>query len=382
MRVLFTTAPLHGHLYPLVPLAWAFRTLGHEVLVACSDHFTPVALHTGLPVIASGPGAGLESLATPDTQQADARYAHGLAFGLTSQRNLAGTLSIVDSWRPDLVVAERAELAGPVAAAARGIPHVEVRWGTPEMPEYRAATEATMRPELDRLGLAALPEPATILNPWPPSMRQAHAGGHTSLRHVPYDGVSRLPEWLACPPDKPRLCLTLGTLIPALEQQDTRAVVLDILESLAGLGVDVVFAVDDAFAARLGPLPEAVSFAGRVPLSLLLRTCRVFVNHGGQGSALTAVAAGCPQVLLPKFDDMFDNAGAVVRAGAGLAVPLHSMTPLSLVEACRQVLEEESFHRAAAVLADEVAAQPSPVDVAARLLGLPPAARPDGGGVH
>ena len=32
MRVLFTSVALCGHFYPLVPLAWTFRALGHDVL--------------------------------------------------------------------------------------------------------------------------------------------------------------------------------------------------------------------------------------------------------------------------------------------------------------------------------------------------------------
>ena len=39
MRILFTTAPLSGHYFPLVPLAWACRSIGHEVLVATSGHY-------------------------------------------------------------------------------------------------------------------------------------------------------------------------------------------------------------------------------------------------------------------------------------------------------------------------------------------------------
>lgn len=34
MRALFTTTPGLGHLFPMVPLAWAFRCAGHQVLVA------------------------------------------------------------------------------------------------------------------------------------------------------------------------------------------------------------------------------------------------------------------------------------------------------------------------------------------------------------
>jgi UDP:flavonoid glycosyltransferase YjiC (YdhE family) len=32
MRVLVVSAPLQGHLLPLVPLAFAFRKAGHDVL--------------------------------------------------------------------------------------------------------------------------------------------------------------------------------------------------------------------------------------------------------------------------------------------------------------------------------------------------------------
>lgn len=34
MRVLIVSAPLQGHLLPLLPLAFAWRDAGHEVLVA------------------------------------------------------------------------------------------------------------------------------------------------------------------------------------------------------------------------------------------------------------------------------------------------------------------------------------------------------------
>lgn len=47
MRLLFTTAPLRGHLFPLVPLAWAARAAGHEVLVATTEAFAPVVLGAG-----------------------------------------------------------------------------------------------------------------------------------------------------------------------------------------------------------------------------------------------------------------------------------------------------------------------------------------------
>lgn len=34
MRVLVTSCPNYGHLFPMVPLAWALRNAGHDVLAA------------------------------------------------------------------------------------------------------------------------------------------------------------------------------------------------------------------------------------------------------------------------------------------------------------------------------------------------------------
>lgn len=52
MRVLLSSLPAAGHLYPLVPFAWALRCAGHDVLVAAPSDLVPEATATGLPVAA------------------------------------------------------------------------------------------------------------------------------------------------------------------------------------------------------------------------------------------------------------------------------------------------------------------------------------------
>ncbi|MER7007268.1 nucleotide disphospho-sugar-binding domain-containing protein [Dactylosporangium sp. NPDC000555] len=369
MRFLFSTAPLHGHLYPLVPLAWACRARGHEVLVATTNHFVPAAQQTGLPVAGCGPGFDLWELADAGAAYgvADAPRDHGEVLALMASRNLAGTLSIVDQWRPDLVVAERSEYAGPVAAAARGIPYAEVHWGVSELVEYRAAARSRLADPLREHGLTGLPEPAAVFNPWPPSLRQSYAMDHLGLRHVPYDGASPVPDWMLSPADRPRICLTLGTILPHLAKDNLTSFVLDLLDELARLGVEVIVAVDDEFAKRLPRVPSAVRHVGRVPLSQVLRTSQILIHHGGQGSSLTALASGCVQVVMPKFDDMFANADAVVASGAGLSVPLDKATPDDVAGLCRELLADPGFGAAALRVSREIQAQPAPVD-AARVL--------------
>ncbi|OEV20141.1 protein IroB, partial [Streptomyces nanshensis] len=62
MRVLFTTWAWPSHLYALVPLAWACRSAGHEVLVVSQPELLPLIERTGLPGAAVGKdvdGAGM-----------------------------------------------------------------------------------------------------------------------------------------------------------------------------------------------------------------------------------------------------------------------------------------------------------------------------------
>ncbi|WP_433259957.1 glycosyltransferase [Actinosynnema sp. CS-041913] len=365
MRALFTTSPLHGHFYPMVPLAAAWRSMGHEVLVAAPDNFVTTVAHAGLPATANGPGIGLHELSAPGL--ADTRYASSGSFARMVSNSLAGTLRVVRSWRPDVVVAERAELAGPIAAAVHGVPHVELHWGVPELGEYRAEVEDDLRDGLRRLGLAELPKPAAVVNLWPPSLRLPHAAGHLSLRHVPYNGIARVADWMLEPAVGTRICLTLGTVVPHLAAP---GLVLDVVESLAGLGHELVLAVDDDLAARLPALPPQVRHAGRVPLFETLGGCRLLVHHGGNGSSLTALAAGCPQVVLPKVDDQFENAAAIGRSGAGLVLLPDEATPERVAEYCGRVLDDLTFGAGAAAVAEEIAGLPTPMETAAVLESL------------
>lgn len=366
MRVLFTTAPLHGHLFPLVPLAWAARSMGHDVLVATSDHFVPTALQSGLAIAPVGPGIDLHELADPRAAHGigDDRLAHGRVFAKLAARNLSGTLALLDSWQPDLVVAERAELAGPIAAAARGVPYAELSWGVAELGEYRTAAESSLRLCLRGVGLDRLPLPNVVLNPWPPSLRRPHARTHLNLRHVPYNGVARVQDWMVEPGARPRICFTLGTVVPQLATRSLHDLVAEMIEQLARLDCELVIAIDDALAAQLGPLPGAVRHAGRVPLSQIVPACELLVHHGGQGTSLTALAAGRPQVVLPLFDDQLENAEAVAASGSGMALPLAEATPERVARYCRDVIGDPAFGKAAAAVAKEIAFQPSPAEIA------------------
>jgi UDP:flavonoid glycosyltransferase YjiC (YdhE family) len=365
VRLLFTTAPLSGHLFPMVPLAWAARAAGHEVLVATTENFVPTVLATGLPAVSWGPATDFVDMVAEDPpvsadNVAHRRHANGKAFGRIARRCLPGAEQVIAAWKPDLVVSERAEFAGPVAAARHDVPFVEFHWGVPELPEYRTGAADALA---DVPGFEALPTPIETLDPWPASLRLPHAVDHQGIRSMSYNGEALLPDWLLQPPQRPRVCVTFGTVLPRITALGLRDVVAPVLARLGGLGVDVYLAIDSRVLEEWPELAESTTVAGRMPLGHVLPTCDLMVNHGGQGTILTALDAGCPQLVLPHMDDQFENADAVVRARAGMSLALDEFTPELVAERCASLLGDPGFGRRAARLASEIAAQLSPVEI-------------------
>jgi MGT family glycosyltransferase len=113
-----------------------------------------------------------------------------------------------------------------------------------------------------------------------------------------------------------------------------------------------------------GPALEPFGAAGNVsvvqaaPHAAVLPHTDVVVTHGGHGTALKALAAGVPLVVLPIGRDQLEIAARVVVAGAGLRLK-PSASPEKIAAAVREVLEDARFarnaQRLAAAIAEETA---------------------------
>jgi UDP:flavonoid glycosyltransferase YjiC (YdhE family) len=114
----------------------------------------------------------------------------------------------------------------------------------------------------------------------------------------------------------------------------------------------------------LGPLPSNVRAAGWIPLNSLLATSSLLIHHGGAGAAMTPLAMGVPQLVAPSGADRHINAAAVQDRGVGLNVEEHELD----ARVINQLLGEDKFRTAAAEVAAEIAAMPSPAEVASRLV--------------
>jgi UDP:flavonoid glycosyltransferase YjiC (YdhE family) len=359
----------------MVPLAHAMRARGHEVLVATPASLADAVTGAGLPMATTSPPLSFVEIMTvdrdgkpvPPARTAEERNAAaGRAWGRLASRTLASTERLVERWRPDIVVAEPSEYAGPVVATRRGIPWVEHGWGVTSMPETRPYTAEEMAEILADLKFVGLPEPTLRLTVCPQSLadgQPADAGHSQPIRPVPYNGQGVLPDWVLEPRHLPRIFLTFGSLVPQFTFRDFVAVLGEIAATLPRLGAEIVVGVEDAFARRLKAVPAGVVAVGWQPLNMILPACDLLVHHGGPGSMLAALVLGVPQLALPLSGDQFVNASSVARVGAGRMLPPQANKPEAVLAECRTLLDDASYRDVARALSAEIAAMPSPADV-------------------
>lgn len=112
-----------------------------------------------------------------------------------------------------------------------------------------------------------------------------------------------------------------------------------------------------------GPLPDHVLASGYVPLHLLLPHVAAMVHHGGVGTTSAAMAAGCPQLVIPRAFDQFDNAARVVKLGCGLQQNGRTLNESRLGAPLQRLLAEDTFKINATALAAQV--EPGAADRAA-----------------
>src|SRR5688500_14037452 len=118
MRVVFTTWAWPSHLYAMVPLAWACRAAGHEVVVAGQPGLTAAVLATGLPAAPHGRDvaafAVFRSIVPPPVAgAAPPKGPRVLALLTQLAEAMADDLvQLGRDWRADLIVFEPTALAG------------------------------------------------------------------------------------------------------------------------------------------------------------------------------------------------------------------------------------------------------------------------------
>ncbi|MFD9740513.1 nucleotide disphospho-sugar-binding domain-containing protein [Umezawaea sp. NPDC059074] len=401
MRVLFVPFDYPTHYREQTPLAWALRAAGHEVLVACGAVLGPTVSTTGM--VHAVVGDGYDTFAA--YQAVDSEIQEVFGRKLTSEAlvdltdeerkkllemmwtpyarcadGMTGDLvRLIREWRADLVIADPWIYAAPLAAQLTGVKLVRHLLGTDTMRYMGAAGQSgvqegdprTRWPSplvrlFDKYEVELRDEYAdAVVDPVPASMQLDFDIHRFRMQFVPYNGPGVRPAWLQEEPERPRVCVTWGTMTGGLKSQQ-RFLLPEVVRSVAKPGLDVVLAVTEGDAERLGDLPDGVRIAPQIPLHLLLPSCSAIVHQGGCGTILTAARYGVPQVSIPEVADQPLYAASLAGTGAGVTVEPDRAVEAG--DAVSSLLGDSDHARAAKGLQAELLSLPTPADIAAQLV--------------
>ncbi len=380
MRVLFTSTSGWGHIHPMVPLARAFIDRGDDVLWATGDEVCGRLEQMGIATAAAGLDDGVamsrfrerfpEVAGVPPTERSDFMFPR-LFGAVRAEQMLADLLPVARSFSPGLLVCDAADFAGPIAAALVSAPNITSSFGSTLPAPRVTATGDVVAPLWAAHGLAARPFGGTYdhlyLDIYPPSLQSSDRSHIPSVQPLrPSDVVTGedepLPDWVADRSAAPLAYVTLGTVF------SDDAVLASVLDGLRDLSVRVVVTVGprgepDA----LGPQPDNVHVARYIPQTQLLGHCSLVVSHAGSGTFLAALAAELPQVCIPQAADQFFNAAACAKAGAGIALGPGAPSVYAVRDAVVALLDDTAYRDAARRVSGEIAAMPSPTEVADKL---------------
>ncbi|CAM5669155.1 glycosyl transferase [Streptomyces avidinii] len=371
MRILFTGPAASGHLFPMVPTAQALQAAGHQVLFAGSAPLDPMR-QAGVPTVEIGDGStlmeafrrasdGIEpQFVTDGNSPEDAERLAAGGFAEHSRVTIDDLLAVAADWRPDLIVHAAFQAAAPLVSAALGIPAVVHNFGVMSGVGMVGRLAGLLADEY-RAREVEGPGTHTVLDVVPASLGGDGSGWR--VRYVPYNGGGTVPRDLVARGSRPRIAVTLGTVVTVYAGVGP---VARMIAEAASVDAEILLAVGDTDLSPLGTLPANVRSLPWVPLAQLLDTADAIVHHGGSGTMLTAAARGVPQLILPQGADHFINVDAATDLGFALRASGDSVDAALL----NRLLTDDGLRKGAATVQADIADLPSPTDLVASFEAL------------
>ena len=317
MKVLVGAFGDPGHAFPAIALAVALRAAGHEVCVQTWGRWRPEV-----------EAEGLQFDAAPEYHVFPTRDRPLKPYEAVV-RATRDTRPLVRAFAPDVVVADILTLAPALAAELEGIPwatlipHVDPR-PAPGLPPYSAGARLPRTAVGGRLwdrvgrgvahgleyGRAELNETRSRLGL--PALAHVHGGisqGCCLVATLPQLEYPRPPQpgtvvvgplqW-----EPPAADVTLppgdGPLVlvaPSTAQDPGHVLLRAALEGLAGAPVRVLATWNRRRLIPAVAVPENVRLVEWVSYARTMPGCDVVVTHGGHGTVLRALTAGCVVVV-------------------------------------------------------------------------------------
>ncbi|MEO6126164.1 MAG: glycosyltransferase [Ilumatobacteraceae bacterium] len=351
-----------GHFLPMVPLAGALAAEGHEVAVASGAVVGAEAGRLGIRHFPAGPdqmSSAEREAVFPEIKELTPEQIRPFFFervfaDYELPLRAADLATVVDDWRPDLLIHEVAELAGPLVATTQNLFYATHSYGVVLGDDGVAAAARGASRHWHEAGLAPHPRAGLwehlYLDVCPPSLQQT-APPAAPLVQLVRPG-QRTPSIRTA---QPLVYVTLGTVYARSD------VFRAIFDGLAGEPLDAIVTIGNhGDRTALGSLPDNVRVERFVPQQELLPACSAVITHGGAGSMLGALMFGCPILFIPQGADQFTNAERAVDAGAGLRLLPHEVSPDAIRAGLRRLLDDPSFANSAMNISNEIADMPAP----------------------
>jgi UDP:flavonoid glycosyltransferase YjiC (YdhE family) len=383
VRVLFTSWAWPTHYFPMVPLGWAFLATGHEVRVASQPGLSDTITRSGLPAVAVGRDVDFTALFQRHLGGVPAGNGEGQPdwVAMRRRKGMASVMMFVDlaesmtaeliafarAWRPDLIVYEPTTYAGPLAAAAAGVPAARHLWAADFTYRGRELERQALAPMAERYDAQGFEPLGTVtVDPCPPAMQTPSELRRQPVRYIPYNGPGVMPHWLLEPRRaRRRVCVTWGTASFGLS--DTMFLAPHILAALAAMDLEVIAAISPAQRDALGVPPANARAVESLPLHMLLPTCDALIHQGGGGTMMTGVRSGLPQLVVPQLPDQTFFSEQLVSAGAGVLIRREDVSGEAIRAAVTDLLEQPSYRASAQMLRRQMLSQPAPAEVATAL---------------
>lgn len=367
MRVLVTTFPGYGHFHPVAPLAFALQRASHDVRVATHAGFGRWVEACGLPLLPAGRSQEdmVAASAAFDNEERAVRLFTTIAVPAFASEVLAG----VDRWRPDLVISEEGEHAGPLIASVLGVPSATHSWPAPARPpEERRARSESLEGVWQAFGQKGRPRlyGDHYLDCCPPPLQTGALETIANVRAVrptSFDGPPTIsPRWLEGIV-APVVFVTLGT-VPMFARPEILRLIVQAVAPDAGTVL-----------AATGPHPEGVipphpkvRCARYLPLSAVLPVTDLVISHGGASTTVACILAGVPHLVVPQGAPSQHRAAAsVVRLGVGGALETADVDSTKLASAAAEQLSDSGVRERIKAVRATVEGLPGPDEVAVHL---------------
>lgn len=329
--------PLHGHVYPMLGLAAELVRRNHEVTFATGTEFAAVVEETGAKAMVYR--SGLRSSHTGKGQWASGEGAERAMVQMFSDERDIALASLVSQYNesvPDIVVFDTVTGFAPILASKWKVPSVQFS------PTHILPLE---QPTHGAISHTAPDDPPCIVA-MPPSFQFPPEGINSN--HVftgPLEWQRDLRStWIA--PQERSVLISLGTTFnDGIELMRTAAV------AVAAVRPDweIIVALGRPVSARMrSGWPPSARLEAWVPQQVVLHDASLFITAGGTGSALEAIRASTPMIVLPQAVEQFITARQVATLGLGIAIGPGQVLDSTMSEAINRALALPNFDVTAA----------------------------------